>query len=62
LAGNLYGTREVPEYSSAAHQEMMWKLATASGFTSDYKRGIASGKIWRGAALGQIVKGWERGR
>jgi len=35
-----------------------------SGFTSDYKRGFATGKSWReiGTALGQIVKGWERGR
>lgn len=31
---------------------------------SEYNAGIASGKSWReiGAALGQIVKGWERGR
>lgn len=30
----------------------------------EYNAGIASGKSWRdiGAALGQIVKGWERGR
>jgi hypothetical protein len=30
---------------------------------SEYNAGIASGKSWReiGAALGQIVKGWERG-
>ena len=31
---------------------------------AEYDRGIATGKSWReiGAALGQIVKGWERGR
>jgi hypothetical protein len=31
---------------------------------AEYNAGIASGKSWRdiGAALGQIVKGWERGR
>jgi hypothetical protein len=31
---------------------------------AEYDAGIASGKSWReiGAALGQIVKGWERGR
>jgi hypothetical protein len=31
---------------------------------AEYNRGIASGKSWReiGEALGQIVKGWERGR
>jgi hypothetical protein len=31
---------------------------------SEYNAGIATGKSWReiGAALGQIVKGWERGR
>ena len=31
---------------------------------SEYDRGIETGKSWReiGAALGQIVKGWERGR
>src|SRR5580704_14381387 len=31
---------------------------------AEYNVGIASGKSWReiGAALGQIVKGWERGR
>jgi len=31
---------------------------------AEYNAGIASGKNWReiGAALGQIVKGWERGR
>jgi hypothetical protein len=30
----------------------------------EYNAGIASGKSWReiGTALGQIVKGWERGR
>jgi hypothetical protein len=39
-------------------------VAKAPGFTLDCKRGIASRKSWReiGAALGQIVKGWERGR
>jgi hypothetical protein len=38
--------------------------ATASGFTPEYDRGIATCKSSReiGAALGQIVKGWERGR
>jgi hypothetical protein len=38
--------------------------ATASGFTPEYDRAIATGKSWReiGTALGQIVKGWERGR
>ena len=31
---------------------------------AEYDAGIATGKSWReiGAALGQIVKGWERGR
>jgi hypothetical protein len=31
---------------------------------AEYDRGVATGKSWReiGAALGQIVKGWERGR
>jgi hypothetical protein len=31
---------------------------------AEYDRGIATGKSWRdiGAALGQIVKGWKRGR
>jgi hypothetical protein len=31
---------------------------------AEYSRGIATGKSWReiGSALGQIVKGWERGR
>ena len=31
---------------------------------AEYNRGIAIGKSWReiGAALGQIVKGWQRGR
>jgi hypothetical protein len=31
---------------------------------AEYNRGTATGKAWRdiGAALGQIVKGWERGR
>jgi hypothetical protein len=31
---------------------------------AEYNAGIATGKSWReiGAALGQIVKGWERGR
>jgi hypothetical protein len=31
---------------------------------AEYDRGIASGKSWCeiGAALGQIVKGWKRGR
>jgi hypothetical protein len=31
---------------------------------AEYNRGIATGKSWReiGASLGQIVKGWERGR
>jgi hypothetical protein len=31
---------------------------------AEYDRGVATGKPWReiGAALGQIVKGWERGR
>ena len=31
---------------------------------AEYNSGIASGKSWRdiGAALGQIVKGWKRGR
>lgn len=31
---------------------------------AEYDRGIATGKSWReiGAALGRIVKGWERGR
>jgi len=31
---------------------------------AEYDRGIATGKSWRdiGAGLGQIVKGWERGR
>jgi hypothetical protein len=31
---------------------------------AEYSAGIASGKSWReiGAALGQIVKGWKRGR
>jgi hypothetical protein len=31
---------------------------------AEYNRGIQTGKSWReiGAALGQIVKGWERGR
>jgi hypothetical protein len=31
---------------------------------TEYDRGIATGKSWReiGAALGQIAKGWERGR
>jgi hypothetical protein len=31
---------------------------------AEYARGIATGKSWReiGAALGQIVRGWERGR
>jgi hypothetical protein len=31
---------------------------------SEYNAGIATGKSWReiGSALGQIVKGWERGR
>jgi hypothetical protein len=31
---------------------------------AEYHHGIATGKSWReiGAALGQIVKGWERGR
>jgi hypothetical protein len=31
---------------------------------AEYDRGIATGKSWReiGASLGQIVKGWERGR
>ena len=31
---------------------------------AEYNAGIASGKSWReiGTALGQIVKGWERGR
>ena len=31
---------------------------------AEYNSGIATGKSWRdiGAALGQIVKGWERGR
>ena len=31
---------------------------------AEYERGIATGKSWReiGAALGQIVKSWERGR
>jgi hypothetical protein len=31
---------------------------------AEHDRGIAGGKSWReiGAALGQIVKGWERGR
>jgi hypothetical protein len=31
---------------------------------AEYDRGIATGKSWRqiGAALGQIVRGWERGR
>jgi hypothetical protein len=31
---------------------------------AEYNAGIASGKSWReiGAALGQIVKGWKRGR
>jgi hypothetical protein len=30
----------------------------------EYNAGIASANSWRdiGAALGQIVKGWERGR
>jgi hypothetical protein len=31
---------------------------------AEYNAGIATGKSWReiGTALGQIVKGWERGR
>jgi hypothetical protein len=31
---------------------------------AEYNRGIANGKSWReiGAALGQVVKSWERGR
>jgi hypothetical protein len=31
---------------------------------AEYARGIATGKSWReiGSALGQIVKGWKRGR
>jgi hypothetical protein len=31
---------------------------------AEYNRGIQTGKTWReiGAALGQIVKGWGRGR
>ena len=31
---------------------------------AEYDAGIATGKSWReiGTALGQIVKGWERGR
>jgi hypothetical protein len=31
---------------------------------AEYDRGMATGKSWReiGASLGQIVKGWERGR
>jgi hypothetical protein len=31
---------------------------------AEYNRGISTGKSWReiGAALGRIVKGWERGR
>jgi hypothetical protein len=35
-----------------------------STLEAEYNRGIATGKSWReiGAALGRIVKGWERGR
>jgi hypothetical protein len=31
---------------------------------AEYDRGIATGSLWReiGSSLGQIVKGWERGR
>jgi hypothetical protein len=31
---------------------------------AEYNRGIATNKSWReiGAALGQIIRGWERGR
>ena len=31
---------------------------------AEYNRGIATGKSWRevGAALGQIIKSWQRGR
>jgi len=36
----------------------------AGGTAAEYDRGIATGKSCReiGASLGQIVKGWERGR
>src|ERR1700733_1774480 len=49
--GNPYGRLWTPQGHKATLQ-------------AEYDRGIATGKSWReiGAALGQIVKGWERGR
>jgi hypothetical protein len=39
-------------------------LGQRAKLEAEYNAGIASRKTWReiGAALGQIVKGWERGR
>jgi hypothetical protein len=39
-------------------------LGQRAKLDAEYNAGIAAGKSWReiGAALGQIVKGWKRGR
>jgi len=54
------GNRRTPTKRRGTHTGKRQKVT----LEAEYNRGIATGKSWReiGAALGQIVKGWERGR
>jgi hypothetical protein len=62
---------ETPAPAPDAWQQIVTRYMTQSvthsqkaTLQAEYDRGIATGKSWReiGAGLGQIVKGWERGR
>jgi hypothetical protein len=55
---------EAPDEICQLHLKQWINQGQRAKLEAEYNAGIASGKSWReiGAALGQIVKGWERGR
>jgi hypothetical protein len=59
--------RQRAREKARSHQAMVDQWTThgqKATLQAEYDRGIATGDSWReiGDSLGQIVKGWERGR